>query len=144
MEMIVEKVKVVELTFEDGTKKLCRGGEDAVERAWGTYPRILEEYVNNLSVISLETAIHKMTKIPATKFGIKNRGEIKHNYFADLVIFEKENIKDNSTFTNPKHGPNGIDYVFVNGKKSVLNGIEQNVLSGSTIRKWTNYKIKSL
>ena len=38
MEMIVEKVKVVELTFEDGTKKLCRGGEDAVERAWGTYP----------------------------------------------------------------------------------------------------------
>ena len=37
-DMIVEKVKVVELTFEDGTKKICRGGEDAVERAWGTYP----------------------------------------------------------------------------------------------------------
>jgi len=37
-EMYVEKVKVVELTFEDGTKKLCRGGEDAVYRAWGTYP----------------------------------------------------------------------------------------------------------
>ena len=36
--MIVEKVKVVELTFEDGTKKLCRGGEDAGYRAWGTYP----------------------------------------------------------------------------------------------------------
>jgi len=36
--MIVEKVKVVELTFEDGTKKICRGGEDAVERAWSTYP----------------------------------------------------------------------------------------------------------
>ena len=36
--MIVEKVKVVELTFEDGTKKICRGGEDAVERAWGIYP----------------------------------------------------------------------------------------------------------
>lgn len=122
--------------------KLTMIGTDGIDvgskphpRAWGTYPRILEEYVNNLSVISLETAIHKMTKIPATKFGIKNRGEIKHNYFADLVIFEKENIKDNSTFTNPKHGPNGIDYVFVNGKKSVLNGIEQNVLSGSTIRK---------
>ena len=38
--MIVEKVKVVELTFEDGTKKLCRGGEEAVLRAWGTYPVI--------------------------------------------------------------------------------------------------------
>ena len=38
MDIFVEKVKVVELTFEDGTKKLCRGGEDAVERAWSTYP----------------------------------------------------------------------------------------------------------
>ena len=38
--MIVEKVKVVELTFEDGTKKICRGGEEAVLRAWGTYPVI--------------------------------------------------------------------------------------------------------
>ena len=37
-DMIIEKVKVVELTFEDGTKKLCRGGEDVVYRAWGTYP----------------------------------------------------------------------------------------------------------
>ena len=37
-EMIIEKVKVVELTFEDGTKKICRGGEEAVYRAWGTYP----------------------------------------------------------------------------------------------------------
>ena len=37
-EMFIEKVKVVELTFEDGTKKLCRGGEEAVLRAWGTYP----------------------------------------------------------------------------------------------------------
>ena len=36
--MIVEQVKVVELTFEDGTKKLCRGGEEAVYRAWNTYP----------------------------------------------------------------------------------------------------------
>ena len=38
LDMIIEKVKVVELTLEDGTKMLCRGGEDAVERAWGTYP----------------------------------------------------------------------------------------------------------
>ena len=38
MDIFVEKVKVVELTLEDGSKMLCRGGEDAVERAWGTYP----------------------------------------------------------------------------------------------------------
>ena len=37
-DLIIEKVKVVELTLEDGSKMICRGGEDAVERAWGTYP----------------------------------------------------------------------------------------------------------
>ena len=49
--MIVEKVKVVELTFEDGTKKLCRGGEDAVERAWGTYPVVSARWTGEEDII---------------------------------------------------------------------------------------------
>ena len=50
-DMIVEKVKVVELTFEDGTKKLCRGGEDAVERAWGTYPVVSARWTGEEDII---------------------------------------------------------------------------------------------
>ena len=68
------------------------------------------------------------------KFNIKQRGEIKHNYFADLVIFDPENIKDNSTFTNPKKTPDGIEYIFVNGKKSMMNNNETKVFSGRTIK----------
>jgi len=49
--MIVEKVKVVELTFEDGTKKICRGGEDAVERAWGTYPVVSARWTGEEDII---------------------------------------------------------------------------------------------
>lgn len=104
-------------------------------RAWGTYPRILEEYVGRLGILTLENAINKMTHMPAEKFGIKSRGLIKNNYFADLVIFESDKIKDNATFTNPKNGPTGIDYVFVNGKKAVEKGHEKDVFSGSIIKK---------
>tara|TARA_B100000579_G_scaffold394753_1_gene372339 strand:+ start:2747 stop:4258 length:1512 start_codon:yes stop_codon:yes gene_type:complete len=104
-------------------------------RAWGTYPRILDEYVNNLSIISLESAIHKMTKMPARKFDIKNRGEIKNDFWADILIFDQKKIKDNATFINPKNGPTGIEYIFVNGKKSVANGNILDAYSGTTIRK---------
>ena len=104
-------------------------------RAWGTYPRILEEYVGRLGILTLENAINKMTHMPAEKFGIKSRGLIKNNYFADLVIFESDKIKDNATFTNPKNGPTGIDYVFVNGKKAVEKAHEKYVFSGSIIKK---------
>ena len=104
-------------------------------RAWGTYPRILEEYVGRLGILTLENAINKMTHMPAEKFGIKSRGLIKNNYFADLVIFESDKIKDNATFTNPKNGPTGIDYVLVNGKKAVEKGHEKDIFSGSIIKK---------
>jgi len=103
-------------------------------RAWGTYPRILEEYVKNKNIISIEQAINKMTQMPAKKFNIKNRGVIKENYFADLVIIDFNNIKDNSTFTNPKNPPNGFDYIFVNGKKTIEKGKELNVFSGMTVK----------
>ena len=76
-----------------------------------------------------------MTKLPATKFGIKNRGEIKNNFWADLLIFDPKKIKDNATFIDPKNGPSGVEYVFVNGKKTVVNGMILEEYAGSTIRK---------
>jgi N-acyl-D-aspartate/D-glutamate deacylase len=103
-------------------------------RAWGTYPRILENYVKNNSILTLEKAINKMTQMPAEKFNIKYRGVIKEDYFADLVIFDLDKIKDNSTFANPKNPPNGFDYIFVNGKKTIEKGKELNVFSGMTVK----------
>ena len=68
------------------------------------------------------------------KFNIKDRGLIKENNFADLVIFNKNEIKDNATYTNPKNGPDGISFVFVNGKKSVIAGKETLLYNGEIIR----------
>ena len=103
-------------------------------RAWGTYPRIFDEYVKNKKILNFEEAIYKMTKMPAKKFNIKSRGEIKENYYADLVIFDPEKIKDNSTFTDPKKTPTGIEYIFVNGKKAMEHNKETKVFSGKTIK----------
>ncbi len=103
-------------------------------RAWGTYPRILEEYVKKRKSLKIENAIHKMTEMPAKKFNIKDRGLIKKNNFADLVIFNESEIKDNATYTNPKNGPDGISFVFVNGKKSVIAGKETLLYNGELIR----------
>jgi len=61
-----------------------------------------------------------------------------------LDNFWSKKIKDNSTFIDPKHGPSGIEYVFVNGKKSVADGMILEEYAGSTIRKWYNLKANYL
>jgi len=87
-------------------------------RLWGTFPRILAKYCRDENKISLTEAIHKMTAIPAKTFGFNNRGIIKVGYFADIVIFNFNNIKDNATFQEPTLEAEGIVYVLVNGELS--------------------------
>lgn len=85
-------------------------------RGFGSFPRILGRYVRAQRVITLAEAIHKMTGLPAKTFGIKQRGVIKEGFFADIVIFDPNKIKDKATFENPFEKPEGIHHVFVNGK----------------------------
>ncbi len=92
-------------------------------RAYGTFPRVLGVYVREKKLLTLEEAIHKMTAMPAQRMGIKDRGVIKENYFADIVIFNPATVKDKSTFENPHQYPEGIQYVIVNGVITVDNGV---------------------
>ncbi|MGQ9619110.1 MAG: N-acyl-D-amino-acid deacylase family protein [Candidatus Aminicenantia bacterium] len=91
-------------------------------RSYGTFPRIISKYVREEKILSIEDAIRKMTSLPAEVFRIKERGMIKENFFADLLIFDLEEIKDNATFQNPHQYPSGINYVIVNGKIVIENG----------------------
>jgi N-acyl-D-amino-acid deacylase len=91
-------------------------------RAFGAFPRVLGKYVREEKVISLEQAIYKMTKKPAITIGIKDRGELKEGFFADIVIFDEKSIIDKGTFTDPIQYPEGIKYVFVNGHKMIEKG----------------------
>jgi len=84
-------------------------------RLWGAFPRVLGHYARRRGIFSLETAIHKMTGLPAARFGLADRGVIAPGAAADLVIFDPDRILDTATFAKPKQPAAGIDTVYVNG-----------------------------
>ncbi|MBF0102805.1 MAG: amidohydrolase family protein [Desulfobacterales bacterium] len=83
------------------------------------FPKLLSKYVRTEKRLSLEEAIRKSTSLPAQQLGIKERGRIKIGYNADLVLFNPKTICSHSTPLKPDVFPEGIDYVFVNGKAVV-------------------------
>jgi N-acyl-D-aspartate/D-glutamate deacylase len=84
-------------------------------RLWGTFPRVLGRYSRDEGLFSLPEAIHKMTGLPAQRFGLSKRGLIRKDYYADLVLFDPENIIDTATFSDPIRPAKGIAAVWVNG-----------------------------
>ncbi|CDQ18152.1 N-acyl-D-amino-acid deacylase [Halobacillus karajensis] len=85
-------------------------------RLYGTFPRVFSKYVKQDKVLSIEEAIRKMTSFPAKRFGLGRRGLLTEGYAADLVVFDFEEITDKATYEFPEVYPEGIEYVFVNGK----------------------------
>jgi N-acyl-D-amino-acid deacylase len=84
-------------------------------RLWGTFPRVLGHYSREEKLISLADAVHKMTGMPAWRFGLPERGLIREGYWADLVLFDAEKIIDTATFNEPMRPAKGIAAVWVNG-----------------------------
>src|SRR5882724_1553393 len=84
-------------------------------RSYGTFPRVLGVYCRERRLFSWETAVHKMTGMPAAKLGIAARGFVKTGYAADLTLFDPKTVRDEATFPEPHSHPVGIPYVVVNG-----------------------------
>jgi N-acyl-D-amino-acid deacylase len=84
-------------------------------RLWGTFPRVLGRYCRQEKLFSLPEAIHKMTGMPAQRFGLTERGWIREGYYADLVLFDPEKVIDTATFDDPIRPAAGIERVWVNG-----------------------------
>lgn len=84
-------------------------------RTYGAFPRILGKYVREEGLMPLEEAVRKMTAKPAITFNIKSRGLLKPGYFADIVLFDPETVRDKGTYTEPRQHPSGINMVMVNG-----------------------------
>ena len=103
-------------------------------RLFGTFPRILSEYVRERQIISLEDAVSRMTSISADTFGIIERGRIAEGYHADLVLFDPKTVKDTATYDDPKQYPDGIDLVIVNGKIAFSGGSNTKAAAGQTLR----------
>ncbi|MDR2535141.1 MAG: amidohydrolase family protein [Treponema sp.] len=84
-------------------------------RQYGTFPKLLAEYVRDRKVLPLETGIHKITGGPAKVFAVPNKGLIKEGYDADLVVFDLERIENHATYLDPCRFGTGFTAVLVNG-----------------------------
>ena len=109
-------------------------GSKSHPRGWGSYPRILGRYVRDEKLLTLETAIHKMTGGPATRVGLKDRGLLRVGMFADITVFDPKTVIDRATFESPNQFPVGIEYVLVNGQVSVDKGERTSARAGQVIR----------
>jgi N-acyl-D-amino-acid deacylase len=91
-------------------------------RLWGTFPRVLGYYCREQGLFPLANAVHKMTGLPAQRFGLDGRGSVSEGTHADLVLFDPETIKDTATFSDPIRCAEGIAAVWVNGVLSYQDG----------------------
>lgn len=84
-------------------------------RGYGNNARVLGRYVRELKVIGLEDAIRKMTSLPAQTFNLRDRGQLREGFAADIVIFDDSLVTDKATFENPHQYAEGFSSVIVNG-----------------------------
>ena len=104
-------------------------------RLWGAFPRVLGHYARERGLFSMETAIHKMTGLPAARFGLSDCGEIKPGHAADLVVFDPERVSDSATFAQPMQPAVGIERVYVNGVLAWCEGTDTGARAGRVIRR---------
>lgn len=104
-------------------------------RSYGSFPKVLGQFVRAQKLFTWKEAIRKMSYLPAAFLGLKDRGVIREDAFADIVIFNPETVIDNSTLEDPVQYPTGIDFVIVNGEIVIENGQHTGKLSGNVLKK---------
>src|SRR5262249_10994182 len=110
------------------------GQEHPHPRAYGTFPRILRQYVREQKKLSLEDAIRKFTSLPAQRMRLTDRGVLKSGMWADLVVFDPETIRDLATFEKPNQLSEGMEFVLVNGVPVVDQGKMTGARPGKVLR----------
>jgi len=128
--------------------RLCTVGTDAYARpytgilsAGRPHPRnysgfihYLKKYIFEDSLFTLEEGIKKITSLPAHIFELGKRGILKEGYIADITIWDPRTLDEVGTFLDPVHQPKGIDYVLINGKCVVDQGVFTGILEGRMLR----------
>lgn len=104
-------------------------------RTYGAFARILEEYVRKRRIISLEEAVRKGTLLTAQTLGLKERGRLMENNFADLCLFNFDQVADLATYGDPAVHPGGIKHVFVNGVPVIRDGQKTGSRTGTPLLK---------
>jgi N-acyl-D-amino-acid deacylase len=115
---------------EDRLSKLL-----AHPRNFGSTARILETYVRKEKILTFEEAVRKLTSLPARFLGLSERGVIREGMRADITLFDKDAVRERSTFENPFLAPEGIPFVLVNGAICVRDGNVRTENAGIVLRK---------
>ena len=104
-------------------------------RTYGSFPRVLGEFVRERALLGLEEAVRKMTSAPAARLGLAERGLLSDGYLADVVVFDPKTVALNATYDEPRRFPTGIDHVLVNGTLVVDGGGHTGALPGRVVRR---------
>ena len=104
-------------------------------RSYGAFPRVLGYYCRERRLFPLETAVYKMTGLPAKRLGLTDRGLLKEGNWADLCLFDPKTIKDDPTYLDPCKPCSGIARVYVNGVLTAKDGVHTGARSGQVLRR---------
>ncbi|OGO54510.1 MAG: hypothetical protein A2V85_05315 [Chloroflexi bacterium RBG_16_72_14] len=104
-------------------------------RTYGTYPRVLGQFVREEHLLGLEEAVRRMTGAPAARLGLRDRGRLAHGLAADLVLFDPLTVRTPATYDEPRQYPEGIPFVIVNGQLVVDGGKHTGATPGRAIRR---------
>ncbi len=104
-------------------------------RGYGTYAKILSEWVVENNSLSLPLAIYKMTALPAKTLGLKKRGLLKAGFKADVIMFDLDKVIDRADYVSPKTLSEGFEMVWINGALVWDNGVLWNSRAGNLLLK---------
>ncbi len=103
-------------------------------RAYGSFTRVLGQYVRDEQLIPMEEAIRKLAALPSLNLKIDRRGRLKEGFFADVVVFDPDTIQDHATFVEPHQYSTGMLHVFVNGEQVLKDGEHTGATPGRVVR----------
>ena len=103
---------------------------------YGWAARFLQHYVRERQVLSLPEAIRRITSLPASRLGLKDRGRLQVGHWADVTVFNPEQIESRFTVSQPRTYPGGIVHVMVNGELAMHDGCRTDQHAGRVLREF--------
>lgn len=137
-ENVKKQLQLPYMTFGSDARSIAAEGENLESsthpRTYGNFARLLGKYVREEQIIPLEEAIHRLTQLSAQKLKIPERGLLAPGYYADVIVFDPQEIADKATFEEPHQYAVGMEHVFVNGKQVLSNGEHTGAMPGMFVR----------
>ena len=121
-------------TASDGSVKTDNGTRPH-PRSFGTFPRKIGRYAIQENVLSLPAAVRSASGLPADILGMTDRGYVRKELVADLVVFDPKQLADRATYEQPFEPAVGVRWLFVNGRAAIADGVPQDTLAGRPLRR---------